>query len=66
MEFSLMILNWLMYEPNLLRKTVKKNIINRLEYYHTYQKSFKGSFINKLIVSWLQNFLLIYVVLEKL
>ena len=59
-KFPLMILNWLMYHLYL-----KKKIIDRLAYYHTCQKSLKGSFINKLIPSRLQNFLLICVVLEK-
>ena len=66
MEFSLMILNWLIYYLYLKRKIVLiKKIIDRLAYYHTCQKSLKGSFINKLILSWLQKFLLIYVVLQK-
>ena len=66
MEFFLIILNWLMYHLYLIRKVVlKKEIIDRLAYYHTCQKSLKGYFINKLIFSWLQNFLLIYAVLEK-
>ena len=52
MEFSLMILNWLMYHLYLRKKIVlKKKIIDRLAYYHTCQKSLKGSFINKLILS---------------
>ena len=62
MEFSLMILNWLMYHLYLKRKIVlKKKIIDRLAYYHTCQKSLKGSFINKLIFYDYK----IYVVLEK-
>ena len=66
MEFSLMILNWLMYHVYLKRKIVlKKKVIDRLGYYHTCQKSLKGLFINKLMLSRLQNFLLIHVVLEK-
>ena len=61
-RISLMTLNWLMYHPYLKRKVfLKKNIINRLAYYHSFQKSLKGSFINKLILS----FILIYAVLEK-
>ena len=65
MEFSLTILNWLMYHLYLKKKIFKKKIIDWLAYYHTCQMSLKGFFINKLILSWLQNFLLIYVVLEK-
>ena len=66
MEFSLMILNWLMYHVYLKRTIVlKKKVIDRLAYYHTCQKSLKGLFINKLMLSRLQNFLLIHVVLEK-
>ena len=38
----------------------KKVNYRRLAYYHTCQKSLKGSFKNKLILSWLQNFLHIY------
>ena len=34
-----------------------KKIIDRSAYYPTCQKSLKGSFINKLILLWLQNFL---------
>ena len=59
-EFSLMILNWLMYHLYL-----KKKIIDQLAYYHTCQKSLKGFFINKLMYVNYVNFLLIYVVLEK-
>ena len=52
MEFFLIILNWLMYHLYLKRKVVlKKEIIDRLAYYHTCQKSMKGYFINKLIFS---------------
>ena len=65
-EFSLMILNWLMYHLYLKKKIVlKKKIIDRLAYYHTCQKSLKGFFINKLMYVNYVNFLLIYVVLEK-
>ena len=50
--FSLMILNWLMYHLYLKKKIVlEKKIIDRLAYYHTCQKSLKGFFINKLILS---------------
>ena len=66
MKFSLIILNWLMYHLYLKRKIIlKKKIIDQLAYYHTCQNYSKGFFINKLILSWLQNFLLIYLVLEK-
>ena len=45
-EFSLMILNWLMYHLYLKRKIVlKEKIIDWLAYYHTCQKSLKGFFI---------------------
>ena len=57
----LMILNWLMYHLDLKKKIVlKEKIIQRLAYYHSWQKTLKGSFINKSIPSWLQKFLLIY------
>ena len=51
--------------PIFKKEILKKKIIDRLAYYHTCQKSLKGFFINKLILSWLQSFLLVYVVLEK-
>ena len=52
MEFSLMTLNWFIYHLYLKKKKVsKKEIINRLAYYHTCQKSLKGSILNKLILS---------------
>ena len=52
MEFSLMTLNWFIYHLYLKKKRVsKKEIINRLAYYHTCQKSLKGSILNKLILS---------------
>ena len=48
----LMILNWLKYHLYLKKNIVlKKKIIDRLAYYHTCQKSLKGFFINKLILS---------------
>ena len=51
-EFSLMILNWLMYRLYLKKGAVlKKKTINRLAYYHKCQKSLKRSCINKLILS---------------
>ena len=51
-EFSQMILNWLMYHLYFKRKIVlKKKINDRLAYYHTCQKSLKGSFRNQLILS---------------
>ena len=51
-EFSLMILNWLMLSPLFKKKdSFKKKIIDRLAYYHTCQKSLKGFFINKLMLS---------------
>ena len=51
MEISLLILNWLMYHLYLKKKIVlKKKITDRLAYYHTFQKSLKGFFINKLIL----------------
>ena len=63
-QLSMITLNWVMNHLYSKKKIVlTKKIIDRPAYYRTCQKSLKGSL--KLILSLLQNFPLICVVLQK-